>query len=67
MSAHRPRRATCSDIAPRAPWTQDLRDIVDYIRDVGPRKFRYHLDIEIRNAPDATHVDRAPDVSGVGG
>jgi UDP-glucose 4-epimerase len=26
-----------------------LRDIVDYIRQVGPRKFRYHLDIEIRN------------------
>jgi UDP-glucose 4-epimerase len=26
-----------------------LRDIVDYIRAVGPRKFRYHLDIEIRN------------------
>lgn len=25
-----------------------LTDIVDYIRDVGPRKFRYHLDIEIR-------------------
>lgn len=27
-----------------------LRDVVDYIRRVGPRKFRYHLDIEIRNA-----------------
>jgi UDP-glucose 4-epimerase len=26
-----------------------LHDIVDYIRAVGPRKFRYHLDIEIRN------------------
>jgi UDP-glucose 4-epimerase len=26
-----------------------LRDIVEYIRQVGPRKFRYHLDIEIRN------------------
>jgi UDP-glucose 4-epimerase len=26
-----------------------LNDIVDYIRAVGPRKFRYHLDIEIRN------------------
>lgn len=26
-----------------------LTDIVDYIRHVGPRKFRYHLDIEIRN------------------
>lgn len=26
-----------------------LRDIVDYIRTVGPRRFRYHLDIEIRN------------------
>lgn len=26
-----------------------LTDIVDYIRKVGPRKFRYHLDIEIRN------------------
>jgi UDP-glucose 4-epimerase len=28
---------------------QGLNDIVDYIRTVGPRKFRYHLDIEIRN------------------
>jgi UDP-glucose 4-epimerase len=28
---------------------QGLNDIVDYIRAVGPRKFRYHLDIEIRN------------------
>jgi UDP-glucose 4-epimerase len=27
-----------------------LTDIVDHIRKVGPRKFRYHLDIEIRNA-----------------
>jgi UDP-glucose 4-epimerase len=26
-----------------------LRDVVGYIRQVGPRKFRYHLDIEIRN------------------
>jgi len=26
-----------------------LHDIVDYIRTTGPRKFRYHLDIEIRN------------------
>ncbi len=26
-----------------------LSDVVAYIRDVGPRKFRYHLDIEIRN------------------
>ncbi len=26
-----------------------LRDIVDYIKAVGPRRFRYHLDIEIRN------------------
>jgi UDP-glucose 4-epimerase len=26
-----------------------LNDIVDYIRKVGPRKFRYHLDIELRN------------------
>ncbi len=26
-----------------------LLDIVDHIRAVGPRKFRYHLDIEIRN------------------
>jgi UDP-glucose 4-epimerase len=26
-----------------------LNDIVNYIRVVGPRKFRYHLDIEIRN------------------
>jgi UDP-glucose 4-epimerase len=28
---------------------QGLCDVVDYIRRVGPRKFRYHLDIEIRN------------------
>ena len=27
-----------------------LSDIVDHIRRVGPRKFRYHLDIEIRTA-----------------
>ena len=27
-----------------------LRDIVAHIRATGPRKFRYHLDIEIRNA-----------------
>ena len=26
-----------------------LRDIVAYIRSMGPRKFRYYLDIEIRN------------------
>ena len=26
-----------------------LVDVVDYIREVGPRKFRYHLDLEIRN------------------
>ncbi len=26
-----------------------LNDIVNYIRTVGPRKFRYYLDIEIRN------------------
>ncbi len=26
-----------------------LDDIVEYIRRIGPRKFRYHLDIEIRN------------------
>jgi hypothetical protein len=26
-----------------------LNDIVNYIRAVGPCKFRYHLDIEIRN------------------
>ena len=26
-----------------------LNDIVNYIREVEPRKFRYHLDIEIRN------------------
>ncbi len=26
-----------------------LRDIVAHIRTVGPRKFRYHLDLEIRN------------------
>jgi UDP-glucose 4-epimerase len=29
--------------------TDGLTDIVDHIRTVGPRKFRYHLDIEIRN------------------
>lgn len=29
---------------------EGLMDVVDYIRKVGPRKFRYHLDIEIRNA-----------------
>lgn len=29
--------------------TEGLTDVVDYIRTVGPRKFRYHLDIEIRN------------------
>jgi UDP-glucose 4-epimerase len=28
---------------------EGLHDIVGYIRAVGPRKFRYHLDIEIRN------------------
>lgn len=28
---------------------EGLGDIVEYIRRVGPRKFRYHLDIEIRN------------------
>lgn len=28
---------------------EGLGDLVAYIRDVGPRKFRYHLDIEIRN------------------
>jgi UDP-glucose 4-epimerase len=28
---------------------EGLGDLVDYIRAVGPRKFRYHLDIEIRN------------------
>jgi len=28
---------------------EGLEDIVEYIRQVGPRKFRYHLDIEIRN------------------
>ncbi len=26
-----------------------LRDVVEYIRRVGPRKFRYHLDVEIHN------------------
>ena len=26
-----------------------LHDIVEHIRTVGPRRFRYHLDIEIRN------------------
>jgi UDP-glucose 4-epimerase len=31
------------------PLEDGLRDIVDHIRQVGPRKFRYHLDIEIRN------------------
>lgn len=29
--------------------SEGLSDVVDYIRTVGPRKFRYHLDIEIRN------------------
>jgi len=28
---------------------EGLGDLVEYIRAVGPRKFRYHLDIEIRN------------------
>ncbi|HTN12176.1 MAG TPA: NAD-dependent epimerase/dehydratase family protein [Acetobacteraceae bacterium] len=28
---------------------EGLGDLVAYIRSVGPRKFRYHLDIEIRN------------------
>jgi len=28
---------------------EGLTDIVEYIRKVGPRRFRYHLDIEIRN------------------
>lgn len=28
---------------------EGLGDLVEYIRSVGPRKFRYHLDIEIRN------------------
>jgi UDP-glucose 4-epimerase len=28
---------------------EGLRDIVEYIRQIGPRKFRYHLDIEIHN------------------
>jgi UDP-glucose 4-epimerase len=28
---------------------EGLLDVVDHIREVGPRKFRYHLDIEIRN------------------
>ncbi|HET6184188.1 MAG TPA: NAD-dependent epimerase/dehydratase family protein [Acetobacteraceae bacterium] len=27
-----------------------LRDIVEHVRRVGPRRFRYHLDLEIRNA-----------------
>ncbi|MGC8475400.1 MAG: NAD-dependent epimerase/dehydratase family protein [Acetobacteraceae bacterium] len=27
-----------------------LRDVVDHIRTLGPRKFRYHLDLEIRTA-----------------
>ena len=36
-----------------------LNDIVEYIRRVGPRKFRYHLDIEIRNArTPRTWLDR---------
>lgn len=29
---------------------EGLADIVDYIRSVGPRRFRYHLGLEIRNA-----------------
>jgi UDP-glucose 4-epimerase len=28
---------------------EGLNDIVEYIRSIGPRKFRYHLDIEIQN------------------
>ena len=39
----------CSDTAPRRSLDIGLHDIVDYIRAIGPRKFRYHLDIEIRN------------------
>jgi UDP-glucose 4-epimerase len=52
------KNAVCSSAKARAllgyrttrSLDEGLRDIVDYIRDVGPRKFRYHLDIEIRNA-----------------
>ena len=51
------RKAFCSSARARDllgyrtthPLDDGLRDIVDYIRQVGPRKFRYHLDIEIRN------------------
>jgi len=38
---------------------EGLDDIVEYIRHVGPRKFRYHLDIEIRSdRTPRTWIDR---------
>jgi UDP-glucose 4-epimerase len=50
------RHAACSSAKARAmldyqttrSLAEGLTDVVDYIREVGPRKFRYHLDIEIR-------------------
>ena len=52
------KHAVCSSAKARAvlgyrttrTLDEGLRDIVGHIRTVGPRKFRYHLDIEIRNA-----------------
>jgi UDP-glucose 4-epimerase len=51
------RQAYCSSVKARAllgyrttrSLEDGLGDIVEHIRQVGPRKFRYHLDIEIRN------------------
>jgi UDP-glucose 4-epimerase len=51
------KHAVCSSIKARSllgyrttrSLDEGLNDIVDYIRAIGPRKFRYHLDIEIRN------------------
>ena len=43
----------------RRLWMTGYDDIVEYIRRVGPRKFRYHLDIEIRNErTPRTWIDR---------
>ncbi|MBN8891108.1 MAG: epimerase [Rhodospirillales bacterium 70-18] len=52
------KHAACSSAKARAlldyrttrGLAEGLTDLVAYIRGVGPRKFRYHLDIEIRNA-----------------
>jgi UDP-glucose 4-epimerase len=51
------RQAFCSSVKARSllgyrttrSLAEGLDDIVAHIRQVGPRKFRYHLDIEIRN------------------